>query len=536
MDLWSLGREPIRPEQPAGADVRGEPVFEVLQAEIDKLFTPSAAGGTDWVKVNQLATEILAGKSKDLLVAGYLAVALIKTRQFEGFAAGLRVYGDLLERYWEDLYPPKKRMRGRTAAIEWWVEKSDTALQLMQAEPPAPEDLDACRQDLLKIDSLLQGYLDTPPLTRPLHRFIDSIAVSAQPKTEAEAAPPQEQGSSDRPVPPREPPAAGIRAEPEKAAAPADTQKIASPSEGDKLLRAALQTMSRVADHLQNAEPSNPRSYRWRRIAGWAMIQTLPPATDGRTQVPPPLNAAGVRADLNGLKAKGNWTSLLQAAEERFHGSLLWLDLNRFVSEALAGLGKRYKEPHDALCQETAFLAFRLPGIETLSFSDGMPFADAETLHWLDGIRIGEGRDLAQPLGQALPIQDPGDGRMAEITRQAGDLAKEKKIGEAASLLHHELLRSSSKREQLLWRLRLSQLLMNAKELQLALPHLESVLRDVDAYSLEEWDPRFALEGLKIVWQGFSSSSAESVKRAAADVLNRISKLDPAEALLIARR
>jgi len=43
MELIELGKEPISPEQPAGEDVRYDPVFEELQAEID---TPVAEAGS----------------------------------------------------------------------------------------------------------------------------------------------------------------------------------------------------------------------------------------------------------------------------------------------------------------------------------------------------------------------------------------------------------------------------------------------------------------------------------------------------------
>ena len=68
MDLLSLGKEPVNADQPAGSDVRYDPEFEELQAEIDKLSNPSATDGTDWNKVTKLASEILATKAKDILV------------------------------------------------------------------------------------------------------------------------------------------------------------------------------------------------------------------------------------------------------------------------------------------------------------------------------------------------------------------------------------------------------------------------------------------------------------------------------------
>ena len=45
MDMWSLGISPINADQPTGADARYEPEFDKLQAEIDKLSSPTASSG-----------------------------------------------------------------------------------------------------------------------------------------------------------------------------------------------------------------------------------------------------------------------------------------------------------------------------------------------------------------------------------------------------------------------------------------------------------------------------------------------------------
>ena len=127
MELLSLGKDPIQPDQPTGSDVRYEPEFEELQAEIDKLSSPSSSGGIEWKKVNTLSALILAEKSKDLLVASYMAVSQVHTHQLDGLAIGLTVMHDMVEAYWDNLFPPKKRMRGRLGAIEWWIEKTENA-------------------------------------------------------------------------------------------------------------------------------------------------------------------------------------------------------------------------------------------------------------------------------------------------------------------------------------------------------------------------------------------------------------------------
>jgi type VI secretion system protein VasJ len=525
MDLLSLGKEPVSADQPAGSDVRYEPEFEELQAEIDKLSNPSATDSTDWNKVTKLASEILATKAKDLLVASYLAVAQIHINQIEGFAVGLAVYRDLLEQFWDGLFPAKKRMRGRVAAIEWWLEKCEAAQEMIKLETLPAEKVEGYRKDLQQIDKLLQEYLEEAPLLRPIERFIDNIPIAAEEKPAPEAPPPSEEKPKATPPPSQEP----ETPKPTPSAAPGE---MASASDAEKVLRETLQTIRRVADFFTNENLSDARGYRWRRIAGWAMIQALPPATDGQTQIPPPLQYETVQSDLNGLKDKGSWEALIRATEEKIQGALLWLDLNRFAAEALAGLGDPYQDAHDAVCQETAYLVLRIPGIESLSFADGTPFCDAQTRQWLKDISLGGGTVMAEPLAVTGAGEED---RMAEAIQKAQALAKKKKIGEAVSMLQQELRSSFSKQDQLLWRLGMSQILVNANKSQLALPIMESVFQDIDTYRLEEWDPNLALKGLKMVWQVLSARSDESTKAQVTDVLNRIAKLDPAEALTLAK-
>jgi len=125
MDISELGRHPISVDKPAGVDIRYDPAFDELQTEVDKLSSPAAAGSVNWEKVCRFASEILMNRSKDLVAAGYLAVSLIYRRRNDGFAMGLNLYLDLLEHFWEELYPSKLRARGRIRAIEWWAEKTE---------------------------------------------------------------------------------------------------------------------------------------------------------------------------------------------------------------------------------------------------------------------------------------------------------------------------------------------------------------------------------------------------------------------------
>ena len=124
MEPLELGKRPISLAQPVGMDVKFEPEFESLQQEIDKLTIPSLASrGIDWVQVGELAQRILDTKSKNLLVGCYLSAGWAEVRGPEGLADSLVVLKDLVEVFWETMYPPKVRIRARTNALEWWIRR-----------------------------------------------------------------------------------------------------------------------------------------------------------------------------------------------------------------------------------------------------------------------------------------------------------------------------------------------------------------------------------------------------------------------------
>ena len=191
MDLSALGKHPISTDKPAGVDIRYDPAFDELQTEVDKLSSPAAAGSVNWEKVCRFASDILMNKSKDLVVAGYLAVSLIYRRRNDGFAIGLKVYLDLLEHFWEDLYPTKQRARGRIRAIEWWAEKTETALKQQKEISFPPVQLDLIRNNLNRLEIFLSEHLENAPSLVGIREFLIGFSREAeeQPRSEQRMIP-----------------------------------------------------------------------------------------------------------------------------------------------------------------------------------------------------------------------------------------------------------------------------------------------------------------------------------------------------------
>ena len=199
MDYFKLGKDPISAEAPTGWDARYEPEFEALQAEIDKLASPTASGGVNWKKVGDLSAQILAEESKDLLVASYFAVSQVRADKGEGLAVGLTVMHDLAANFWDQLFPDKKRMRGRLSAFEWWLEKTMSALEDQNVPSVAAETAETMVSNLDGLDNLLSEHMPEPPMLVKLKHYIERLpAEPAAPSPVSEATEPAE---SEEPSP-----------------------------------------------------------------------------------------------------------------------------------------------------------------------------------------------------------------------------------------------------------------------------------------------------------------------------------------------
>ncbi|MGD9157596.1 MAG: type VI secretion system protein TssA [Desulfobacteraceae bacterium] len=529
MDIATLGKDPVKPDQPVGSDVRYEPEFEQLQAEVDKISIPSASGGINWKTVSDLSAEILSQKSKDLLVACYLAVSQIHIRQLEGFGDGLTVLHDVINTYWDTLFPPKKRMRGRIGAIEWWIEKTETALKTFKPDPVEKEMLDSIQNTLSQIDSMLQEYLPEPPLLRPIQRELEQIPVLESSKQEPE------------PVP--DPGTEAVQAEPQKslpetqkevppAAAPSKTETTAINTEQDarKLVSESMQKIRQAAAFLLENNPADPLAYRYRRLTAWSQVMALPPASDGKTQIPPP--APQVRQTLTDLMEKEQWQAFIINAEQKLSQFIFWVDLSRWVAEALLRLGGDYQASYETVCQETASFISRLPGLQDLSFSDDTPFADTETRQWLEEISPDKDAGIIDAVSKKTAESGSGPDMMADIQGKAKTLTKGKKWMQAVEAFQEELKNCASQKEALIWRTALCRTLIKSKRADVAVPHLNLILNDIDTYGLECWEPSLALEGLKLVWTGFAGRKDTD----SSQILSRIARLDPVEALKLEKK
>ncbi|MBA1245063.1 type VI secretion system protein TssA [Pseudomonas japonica] len=75
---------------------------------------------SDWELVTTLATQGLAQRSKDLMLAAWLGEALAHMHHFPGIALGLELIQQLLDRFWPSLFPSlEEGLEERAARLAW---------------------------------------------------------------------------------------------------------------------------------------------------------------------------------------------------------------------------------------------------------------------------------------------------------------------------------------------------------------------------------------------------------------------------------
>ncbi len=538
MDYVDLGKDPIDVNAPAGSEARYEPEFEALQEEIGKLSSPTASGTVDWQKVGEISAQILTEKSKDLLVASYFAVSQVRADGIAGLAVGVTMMHDLVANFWDQLFPTKKRMRGRLSAFEWWIEKTMNVLKDLDPSPVAADKLETMITTLEGLETLLSEHMPNPPMLIKLKDYLERLPsepAASRPTPEAdttgepeEPPSPVERKAQEIPDSPKERPSPEIPPSATPSIQPAEP--VEAEMDPKQLLSSGLDYLGKAADLLNKDDWSDARAFRIRRQQAWLNIERLPADTDGRTFLPPP--SLPVVQGLADIRAQEKWKDLLMGAEPKVSQDIFWMDLNRMVAEALAGLGSDYEAAHDTVCLETAYFVHRLPGITNLTFATGMPFADADTIAWLKDIALGAGMAMETPIsaaGSSVAVQE--DNHMQDTLQEAQTLLQKKKIVEAVRLLQEGMQSAVAYKEIMLWRMALCRIMVAAKQAPMALPQLELLVESIDRFQLELWDPALALEVFKIVWQGYKAQKQSNDQEKATAIVNRISRMNPAEAL-----
>jgi len=466
-ELAKLGVDPIPGDNPAGEDIQFDDDFQAIRQEVAKIGSVTGEA-VSWSEVVDKGTAILSGKCKHIQVGVFLCQGLFEREGLDGLETGLTVCHGLLSNFWDAMYPPLKRKKGRIEAFAWLAERSGEVAAKMSVSSGDLERLKSIGELIGKIEGVLTEKLgsDAPSLG-DLRRQMTEKARDLESKLKAAEA----------------------KAAAKQAAAASGTPEIETVEDAKKALNTLRQNAKSIADFFRKSNPTDPLPYRFIRAVFFSSVPALPPHKDGVTQIPAPPPDIVTRIE-EGL-GKSDFASVIETVENRFSTSIFWLDLHRYILAAMEIAGEEYAAAREAVADEVGLFFKRLPEAAELKFANGTPFASPETVNVLGQLAAQSGGG-----GGGAPSSggDGGNDALTESSREARKLVGKKKLPQAIKILQEGLGQTGEKRGQFLWRLELARICLEAGEVKLAVPQLEYLANQIDQHHLEEWEPLLSRE------------------------------------------
>ena len=509
-------RAPLPGDAPAGVDMKYEDLFQTLKAEVDLL--GAATGDVDFDKIVELSTEILQEKSKDISVASYLILGLTRTAGYTGIAEGIAAVRSVTETFWEDAFPPLRRIRGRQAALQFVAERTSAWIQDNKAEPSDRESLANAQAEAEALQAFVTEAMgeDAPAFSGLVRELREQFRRLPKPKPPKEDPPPAKEpdASSSAEAASDEP--ASAPAKPAPPPASGGDASFSTPSEAESVVM-------KVATFLQEQDPFNATAFAIRRAVRWNGLAAPPPT--GVIPAPP-----GHRRDaLAGMVSSGNHTVMVAQGEGTFPQAPyhFWLDLQRLIATSLKTLGPPAAGALAVIETTTTALVARFPSLPSLTFQDGTPFADPMTLAWLDDIAPSDG-------------EGGGGDEATAASQEAIREAKEKASGgDVPGAIAALMADAGAPRDRFERTVTAAELCLGAGRPDVALGLLDDADAAILTHRLDIWDPTAAARALRVLYTCCSalassapnSPSGGALIERADEVFNRLARVDPGHAL-----
>ena len=581
---------PIAGDNPAGADLRYDPIYDkIKEARREDDDAPQgewqhARKLADWPLVIKLAGDALATRSKDLQLAAWLGEAMLRREGFGSFRATLDVTRGLIDRFWDHVYPVVEDgdVEMRAAPLEWLGLRLEVPVksvplnraghsyfQYAEARSIGTEqdaDADAAkrarREEAIAarkptIEEFEKAFAETPKVwVKQLASDVDATLASLQSLDDlsrekfGDAAPSflklrdvlqEEQRVVGQLLAKKlEQDPDPVQAAPVAAAADgAAGAALGGAADGGRLLSAepadrndAASRVISAARFLRRTEPLSPAAYLMLRALRWGELRAA-----GSTPDPKLLEAptTQVRTQLRGLMLDSAWEQLLETSETVMGTAVGrgWLDLQRYTLTACQALGEDYAIVASAIRSELRTLLAAIPSLPSMALMDDMPTATGPTLTWLRDEKIIGDDDATEELAVASPSLVSGEAREREGRAGLERAAAEVRGGrpeKAIELLMRALDREKTRRGRFLRQAELARIMVDAGFVQVAQPILQELMADIETHKLDEWEAgELVARPMALMYRCLEKLDGDASTRH--DLYQRIARLDPLQAI-----
>jgi type VI secretion system protein VasJ len=228
---------------------------------------------------------------------------------------------------------------------------------------------------------------------------------------------------------------------------------------------------------------------------------------------------------------------LLASIDEVVAEHRLWLDPHRYASTALDNLG--YADAKTAYLKELALLLQRAPELATLTFNDGVPFADEQTRAWIDaevrpmlGAGGGGGGAAAgrggAPAGKGFRALEKAVAEAGTFIENGDPLSAIQAVTKVSGL-------ATTPVDKFRARLAIAQICLQIGQLPIARAQLDGLERMAKLHRLDEWDPELCAELYGALYSTIRGLNAgyevtEEARKRENEVFERLCELDAAAA------
>ncbi len=433
---------PIPGDNPSGVNLRYDPVTDKMkEARREDLDVPqgdwkTALKAADWPAVIKMGSDAIAKKGKDLQIAVWLVDAHVRRESFPLLAPSFQFLHDLLEQYWDTLYPEideEGDMEVRAAPLVWlgtklaeplgflpivssklsWHKynesravgyetdagKEESRAQAIKDGKVTAEEFDAAAEatsipalrDTYKqltdgkaaLEALAE-YCDTQfgdfsPSFIKTREAIDEIAqtvriiLSRKPGGLEEEAPESfDDFSMDL--------STDTEASSAEAVAQAEEPAQDSAESGD-----TGRQLASICRAMRSRNPEDPAPYMILRCFAWAPVMLRAPLLDHSAIVAP---ASELRVKLKRLTADSEWDKVIELTEATMltPAGRYWLDLQRYAINAIEQKG--YPSVARVVNNQIRIMLEAMPDVLDITFPDDTPAANAETKNWIENYVI----------------------------------------------------------------------------------------------------------------------------------------------------
>lgn len=459
-------RVPISEASPSGRSLAYEPEYDALR-EARRAEDDAPQGDwqrqtkvAQWDRVIALGAECLARKSKDLQIAAWVTEALGRVHGFAGLRDGFTLLRNLLEDYWESLFPEidEGDLEPRAAPLEFlnqekllpllirslpltdasgersysflrWQESRTTdnagkrsaellAALVAEGKITGEEFDEAAAQTPRRFYEALSGDLDA---AQAAYKALDA-ALDARFGREAPSFGNVRKAFEDcrkvidpilaarRAGDPAEPETVETGEEPaserDEAGAPeaggTAPRREPAPRRGRSSagpIASAEDATARIieaAAYLRQAEPASPVPFVVVRALRLAETFTLGHPPDP-AGLPSP--SSETRQRLKQLASEGDWPALLEAAEEALSRpeGRAWLDPHRLALAAMTAGDVDRLAAASAVRRLLQAVLAEYPDLPESTLSDDTPTANAETRAWIESEILPPPQPTAEP-------------------------------------------------------------------------------------------------------------------------------------------